>query len=302
MPYTDSVNGKGMRDMESTARRAFRLLRQHFLLLGGPWLGVCAAGFIVARTVQQIMNRLYPMVYLPTSRAAGSANLNAALSNGLIRLGAIDCVLIVEGAFKVIALALMILLVTQVDTQGGDTFSAALERLRKVPAVAGTLLKFYAVALVLGFATSLVTALTVFIYPPLSVAMHLSPHLPRWVLLVSAGLGMLLFVLCVMPVFLNLVLRLQRPSFSGGERPPGLLARAMGYGALAVGVQVALELLMRPMQRPLGNTPAIGALIGQSLIGLASNLVTALPTIACVVAIALMVMDVEEPVTDGEPA
>jgi hypothetical protein len=56
------------------------------------------------------------------------------------------------------------------------------------------------------------------------------------------------------------------------------------------------------MQRPLGNTPAIGALIGQSLIGLASNLVTALPTIACVVAIALMVMDVEEPVTDGEPA
>jgi hypothetical protein len=252
------------------------------------------------------MNWLYPLVDWRALRAAGYANMDAALKNSMrgqfIRAGAIDCVLIVEGAFKVIALALMVLLVTQLGTQGGDTFSAALERLRKVPAVAGTLLKFYAVALVLGFATSLVTALTVLIYPPLSVAIHLSPHLPRWVLLVSAGLGMLLFVLCVMPVFLNLVLRLQRPSFSGEERPPGLLARAMGYGALAVVAEVALGLLMRPMQMTFVGTPPMGALIGQSLIGLASNLVTALPTIACVVAIALMVADVEEPVTGEEPA
>ena len=299
MPYTDSVKGKGLRDMESTACRALRLLRQHLLLLSAPWLVVCAVGFIVTSTVQQIMNRLYPMVDL---RAAGYANMRTALSIGLIRLGIIDCVLIVEGAFKVIALALMILLVTQVATQGGDTFSAALERLRKVPAVAGTLLKFYAIALVLGFATSLVTALTVFIYPPLSVAMNMSPHLPRWVLLVSAGLGMLLFVVCVMPVFLNLVLRLQRPSFSDEERPPGLLARALGYGALAVGVQVALGLLMRPMQMTFVGTPPMGALIGQSLIGLATNLVTSFPTIVCVVAIALMAMDAEEPVTDGEPS
>jgi hypothetical protein len=132
--------------------------------------------------------------------------------------------------------------------------------------------------------------------------MNMSPHLPRWVLLVSAGLGMLLFVLCVMPVFLNLVLRLQRPSFSDEERPPGLLARALGYGALAVGVQVALGLLMRPMQMTFVGTPPMGALIGQSLIGLATNLVTSFPTIVCVVAIALMAMDAEEPVTDGEPS
>jgi len=306
MHYTDSVKGKGLRDMESTARRAFRLLRQHFLLLSSPWLGVCAVGSIVSTTVQQILNRLYPLADMRVLRVAGYANMDAALSNnmrnGLIRMGAIDCVLIVEVAFKVIALALMILLVKQLSTQGEDTFSAAMERLRKISAVAGTLLKFYAIVLALGLATSLVTALTAFVYPLISAAMHPSPHLLRWVLMVSADLGSLLFVLCVMTFFLNLVLRLQRPLFSDEEAPQGLLARAIGYGALAFGIQVALGLLMRPMQRTLVGTPPMGALIGQSLIGLATNLVTALPTIACVVAIALMVMDAEEPVTDGEPA
>ena len=307
MPYTDSVKGKGLRDMESTTRRAFRLLRQHFLLLGGPWLGVCAAGFIVARTVQQIMNRLYPLADMRALRVAGSANLDTALTNNMrdqfIRAGAVECVQIVEVAFKVIALALMILLVKQLATQGGDTFSAALKRLRNIPSVAGILLKFFAIVLLLGFATSLVTALPIVIYVPLTLSMHMSPHLlPRWVFMVSTDLGRLLFVICVMPLLLRLMFRLQRPSVSGEERPHGLLARAMGYGALAVVAEVALGLLMRPMQRTLVGTPPMGALIGQSLIGLATNLVTALPTIACVVAIVLMVMDAEVPVTDGEPA
>jgi hypothetical protein len=238
--------------------------------------------------------------------AARSANLNAALSNGMrgnyICLGAVDCVQIVEYAFKVVALALMILLVKQLVTLGGDTFSAALDRLRKIPAVVGTLRMFYAIVLAVGLGSGLVAVLPMTIYIPLSVEMHMSPHLPRWVSMLSADLGSLLFVLCMMPVFLKLVFRLQRPSFSGEERPPGLLARAMGYGALAVGAEVALGLLMRPMQRTLVGTPPMGALIGQSLIGLATDLVTSLPTIACVVAIALMVMDAEEPVTDGEPA
>jgi hypothetical protein len=304
MPYTDSVIGKGLRDMESTARRAFRLLRQHFLLLSGPWLVVCAVGVIVTTTVQQILNRLYPLVYM---RAAVYGKLDTTLSysvrNGLIRAGSVEGVQIVEVAFKVIALALMVLLVEQLATQGGDTFSAALERLQKVPSVAGTLLKFFAIVLLLGLATSFVTALPIVLYTPLTLSMHMSHHLlPRWVFMVSNDLGRLLFVVCVMPFFLNLVSRLQRPSFSGEERPPGLLSRAMGYGALAVVAEVALGLLMRPMQRPLWGMPPISALIGQSLIGLATNLVTSLPTIACVVAIVLMVADVEEPVTDGEPA
>jgi hypothetical protein len=141
------------------------------------------------------------------------------------------------------------------------------------------------------------------IYSRLSVEIQSSSLLlPRLVSMLSIVLGSLLFVLCVMPFFLNLVFRLQRPSFSDEEAPQGLLVRTMGYGALAVVAEVALRLLMRLMQRPLGSTPPMGSLIGQSLIGLATVLITSLPTIACVVAIAMMVMDVEEPVTDREPA
>ncbi len=228
--------------MESTARRAASLLRQHPLLLSAPWLGVCAASSILTMTVQQVMNRLYPF-------------MNTAVTNGMrnnfIHLGAVDCVLLLEGAFKVVALALTILLVQQLATQDGDTISAALERLGKIPSVAGILLKFYTIALALSFATGLVAALPVVLYAPLSLAMHRSPHLlPRWVSMVCSDLGSLFFVLCAMPVVLRLMFRLQRPSLAGEEETPrGLLPRAMGYGALAVGVQVVLGLLMRPMQR-----------------------------------------------------
>jgi hypothetical protein len=293
--------------MESTARRAAQMLRQHPLLLSAPWLVVSAAGFIVTRIVQQILNRLYPLVSLHTMSAAGYAAQDAAASNNMIasfiRMVAIDSILILESAFEVIALALMVLMVKQLATQGSDTFFAALERLRKIPSVAGILLKFFAIVLLLDFATTLVAELPVILYVPLTMSMHMMPHfLPRWVMVLSADLGTLLFVLCVMPVFLKLVFRLQRPSASGQETHAGLLPRAMIYGALVIVVQVALGLLMRPMQKPLGITPAIGALMGHSLIGLVTNLVASLPTIECIVAIALMVMDAAEPVSDGELA
>jgi len=108
--------------MESTARRAFRLLRQHFLLLGGPWLVVCAVGIIVTTTVRQLMNRLYPLVNLRTMSAAGYAAQDAAASNNMInnfiRMVAIDSTLILENAFKVIALALTILMVKTARHEG----------------------------------------------------------------------------------------------------------------------------------------------------------------------------------------
>jgi hypothetical protein len=46
----------------------------------------------------------------------------------------------------------------------------------------------------------------------------------------------------------------------------------------------------------------VGAVIWQTLIGLATNLITSLPTIVCVVAIVLLAMGAEEPVTEVEVA
>jgi len=59
---------------------------------------------------------------------------------------------------------------------------------------------------------------------------------------------------------------------------------------------------MRPLQMQSASVPGAGALIQQSLIGLANILITSLPTIVCVVAIVLLVMGAEEPVTEAEPA
>lgn len=289
--------------MTSPARRAFLLLRQHFLLLVGPWLAVSAAGFIVGRIVQQVMNRLYPLVHLRELRAAGYANMDAALQNSLrgnyIRLGATECVQIVEYAFKVIALAVTVQLVAQIAMHGAGTLSAALERLRKIPSVVGTLLKFFLIALGIGLGTALVAALLVAAYIPLWGQWH-QPGMPKWLPMVSADIGQLLF-LCVMPFLLDLVWRIERASFPDEDVPEGLLRRALGYGAAAVVAEILLGLAMRPLRTSLVFAPLTGALIAQNLIGLATTLITTLPTIVCVVAIALMVMDVAQPVTEAEP-
>lgn len=291
--------------MTSPVRRAFLLLRQHFLLLGGPWLAVCAAGSVLGTMVQQIMIRLYPVVYYRDLRAAGYANADAAIQNSMrgnyIRLAAVECVSILEYAFKVIALAVMVLVVARIVSEGTDTFSAGLERFRKIPAVVGTLLKFYAIVLAIGLGTSLVATLPVMILVPLWVRWHMPPGFPRWIPTLSGDLGTLLFVFCVMPFLLDLVWRLLRQS-ADEEVPPGLLARALGYGVVAFGAEAALAWAMRPLRLRLATTQPMDAQIGHSAIGLSVYLITSLPTIVCIVAIALLVLGAAEPVTEAEPA
>jgi hypothetical protein len=292
--------------MSSPVRRAFELLRQHFLLLSGPWLAVCAGGYAVLRIVQQILLRIYPVVDPRTLRGTGYVTMNQALSNSMrgiyIRLGIGECVQLLECAFQIVALAVMVLLVTHVARHGDDTFSAALDRLGKIPAVTGNLVKFYVIVLLVGLGAALVEALPVLILIPLRISMHMTTRPGRWVPMMSADLGLLFLALCMMPFFLNLVWRLLRPSFPDDEAPDGLLKRALGYAAVAVGAEVVLRLLMRPLQAPLGVSAPMGALLKQSLIGLAANLIAAVPTIVCVVAITLLVMDAAQPVTEAEPA
>jgi hypothetical protein len=251
------------------------------------------------------MSRLYPVVDYRALRAAGYANVNAALSHSeraaFIRQGAMASVDIVEYAFKVIALGVMVLLVARLAATGTDTFSAAMERLRKIPAVAGTLLKFYAIALAIGLGTGLVATLPVLILIPMRIQWHMSPGSPRWIPMLSADLGTLFFVLCVMPFLLDLVWRLQRRSADEGA-PQGLLGRALGYGTAAVAAEIALDWVMRSMRMALTATPPVGDLIGHGAISLAVSLITSLPTIVCVVVIAVMVMDAAETVTEAEAA
>jgi hypothetical protein len=256
--------------------------------------------------VQQILLRMYPVFDPRTLRGAGYVTMNQTLSNSMrgiyIRLGIGECVRILEGAVEVVVLAVMILLVMHVASHGDDTFSAALDRLRKIPAVTGNLVKFYVIVLLVALGAALVSTLPVLLLVPLQLSMHMTARPGRWVSMVSADLGLLFFALCVMPFFLNLVWRLLRPSFPDDEAPEGLLKRALGYAAVGVGAEVVLRLVMRPLQVLPGISPAIGVLIRQSLIALAVNLIAAVPTIVCVVAITLMVMDAAQPVAEEETA
>jgi len=284
--------------MSSPVRRAFLLLRQHFLLISGPWLVVCAAGFAVLKVVQQIMSRMYPVFDTRTLRGMGHQQMNAAVLTSqranFIRLGAIECVAVLEGAFEVLALAVMVLLVARIAAQGEDTVAAALGRLRNIPGVAGTLLKFYAIALAIGLGTMVIAILPAFLIVPMRLSLHWPFQIVRWVTWISAEAGTLLFVCCVMPFLLDAVWRLQRPESPDEDAPPGLLARAIGYGVVAICIEIAVRLPSRLLQASLPHTPGTGPSIGQYAFGLATVLLTALPAIVCIVAITLLVMSAEE--------
>jgi hypothetical protein len=295
--------------MRSPARRASFLLRQHTVLLVGPWLGACAFGFAGLQVVLQVANRLYPVVNMRAVRDSGG-DMNSALAESIrttyIRLGAVECVAILECALKIVVLALTVLLVAQVARYGADTLSDAMERLRKVPAVTSTLLKFFLLVLVIGVGTTLIATVPVLLYIPGQARIH--GALPvmhgflRWGRIVSSDVGRLLFVLCAMPFFLSFVAHfLGRPS-SDEDAHHGLLGRALGYGTVAFAVEVALGLLLRPLQVHFSGSRAVGAVIWQSLIGLAVSLTTSLPTILCVVVIVSLAMGAETPVAEVEPA
>lgn len=292
--------------MTSPVRRAFVLLRQHPVPLVGPWLGVCALGFVGVQAVQQVTNRLYPVASLRAVRGSEYVDRNTAFAQsiraGLIRQGAVGCVELVEYAFKVIALAVIVLAVARIATQGEDSFSAAVERLQNAPGVTATLLKFYGIAIAIGFGTALVAMLPAALIVSLQVAMHWPAQILRWATWISAQTTMLLFVCCIMPFFLDLVWRLQRPTSPDEEVPDGSLGHALRYGAAATGAQLAIALLFQLMQASLWGKPQAGISIGQEAFWLARDLVTALPTIVCVVAIALMMMPGEAPVTEAEAA
>jgi hypothetical protein len=294
--------------MTSPVRRAFVLLRQHPVLLSGPWLGVCAIGFIVVQMVQQVINHLYPVVDLRALRASGG-DMNSALAEsmraGLIRQGVVLGVEILEDAGKIIVLALTILLVAQVARYGTDTFSDAMERLRKVPGVTSTLLKMILLVLGIGVGTALIAIVPVLLYIPWQIrmrgAVNATPAFLRWGHTLSTGPGRMLFILCIMPIFLRFVAHfLQRTS--GGDAHKGLLRRALGYGVVAFVAEAVLESLVRPLQMQIASPPTAGAVTWQSWTGLAASLVISLPTFLCVVAIVLLAMGAEEPVTEVEPA
>jgi hypothetical protein len=290
--------------MDSPAFRAFVILRQRFLLLSGPWLGVSVIGFLILKMVQQVKLQAFPVLNASASRGLAYPQMHAELTDRMranfISVGILECVEVVQIAAKILALALTVLLVRQVAVQGADRFSAAWERLWMVPEVTRSLLKFFAIVIVVGLGTTLVAVLPVVVIVPLRGALHMPARIPRWMLVLSAELGKVLFVCCVMPFLLNLVWRLEGKLSSDEKAPQELLLRALGYGAVTVSVEVGLTLLLQPIQ--LEVVQRLGGLMGQTLIGLAANLLTALPTVVCMVAISLMVLGAEVPAIEVEPA
>jgi hypothetical protein len=180
-----------------------------------------------------------------------------------------------------------------------------MERLRKVPAATSTLLKLFLLVLAIGFGTTLIATVPVLLYVPWQAAhggLHAFVPFPRWATTLSYDVGRLIFACCIMPFFLDFVAHFEQQASRGEDARRGLLGRAIGYGVVALLAEVALGLLMRSLRTQLAGVRGTGVLILQWAIGLAAELVTALPTIVCVVAIALMMMRTGEPVTDAEPA
>ena len=294
--------------MDSSARRAFQLLRQHPVLLGAPLLGVSACNFLLSTTFQNILRPPVSAVRVRALRAEGHAavpELLSALRTSLIRFGLFTSLEIFQYALQAAALALTIMLVVQLSRNGEDTFSGAIERLRKIPALTSTVVRFgllFFLIVVASLVASAVPFFAIVISRSRVGGMHTPPHMST---LTATAFLIVWLTLCayfVMPYFLDLMLHVQQLSFPNDFVRKRITVRAWRYAAVAIGATVLLGLLVRDVRLPLNGTPMMDDLIVRNMVGLIASIITSLPRIPFVVAAALLVMNIEEPVTEAERA
>ncbi len=291
--------------MSSTAQRTFSLLRQHPVLLGGPLLVVNAFDFVLDKSAHHIINQVFPRVPLGVIRGGGPAVLVAAAEGALVHFVVLLCVQILQLVLQAAIVALMIVLVMHLARYGADTLSAALHRLRQIPDLTGTLFRLS----LLFFVIQLITAIVAFVPLLLFLMPHRVPGQPlphihpisTLTITIIAGVWLAIVAYFAMPLFLDLVLRVQRRSLPDGLARRQMKTRIWHWALATIVATLALVAMNLGILAPLRGTPAMDHLISRNLLRLAVALVLDLPKFVFVVAATVVVMQVGETVTQTEP-
>lgn len=292
------------------------MLRQHLWLLSGPWLAASAVVFGIGTTVRRVTDQVFPRIdsqTLHAARVAGKAGLPIVLAG--LRISTIRMVIstgdqVIQYLLQACALALMVVLVAQLAAGGECTLRSGFERLRKVPALASAVLRFAAIILGIGLVIGMaVVAAAVFASLCFAVIAirgnvhgpHAAPPIPPGMFIVVIVPAAAAFVYYVVPYLLSFVFAVQgRPTPRELVKKP-MISRARRYAALTVAASGVLGLSMFFIQRYLAANSVIHNALSLNIERLAANLLTSIPTVPFIVAIALMTMSSEIPVTEAEP-
>jgi len=302
--------------MNSTLQRTLGLIREHPLQLLGPMLGAATINFIVFRIESYFRDLYFPQINsqaMHAMRQAARVNGGAAVSalstaaQSMLARGAIIFgVQILQLLLDLFAVALTVALVAHLHRYQADTFTAAIERLRTVPRLLGSLVRlalrifFAGIGVVLVMAIAGGVLLIVF-------GVHRVPTAPPHGWFWLPGVGLLSFVLygavasLVMPYFLYVSFQIQQQTWPDDSVRARLTTQAIRFAWIAAGVYACLVGLVGVANLSLAGTAVLTNNFLHGIERLIVAVVEEIPLIALVVAVASVVARANEPVIESEP-
>ena len=293
--------------MNASERRALPLLLRHPVLLASPMLGVAAFNFVLWKIAYGFDDHFFPRIPVPVVRHGSRAALPvvfAGLRHTSVRLVITSSTQIVQIILESFAVALTIMLVTHLYSRGADTFGSAIQRLRAIPALSRTLFLFALRLFGIGLVGVLVAALLVVLF--------LVPHgahvaLPTatallWRVAILASFWIAVAAYFAMPYFVDVVLYIQQHTVADDSVRRQVEAQARRYAWIAIGAGLVLGLCGGYANLSVAGTAATNHVVAGAVVKLAVDLITEVPKIAFVVAVAMLVMRTTAPERESEPA
>jgi hypothetical protein len=305
--------------MNSTLRRSAELIRNHSLLLV-PMLGTTVFNSIVFFGIIRHFRDLYfPRIDSHAMRAmklaarvdggAAAAAYAVALHNSRARFAIMSGTGIIQIMLDLLAVALTVSLAAQFCRSGSDTLANAIERLRMVPRLFGTLVALALRILMVG--TIVVIGLAVLSFIPLMI--FYKGHIPAFdssaassgvgLLVVSMGALLTIGIVAsfVMRYFLDASLQIQGLPLPNAPARKQITRQAVRYAWSLAGAFAFVTLLVGGANVALAGTPVLTNMFLHGIEMLIVSVVQEFPVIVFVVAVSLLVAGGGEQLIESEP-
>ena len=211
---------------------------------------------------------------------------------------------IVQIILEAFAVALTIMLVTHLYRRGADTFGSAIQRLRGIPALWRTLFWFVLRLIGIGLVGVLVAALlfVLFLLPHGAHVALPTPNALLWKVVIFASAWIAVVAYFAMPYFVEVVLHIQQQTVADDSVRRRVEAQAQRYAWIAIGAGLVLSLCGGYANLYLARMTATNHVVWGTAVNLAVDLITEVPKVAFVVAVAMLVIRTTSPARESELA
>jgi hypothetical protein len=303
--------------MNASLQSSFAMFRKWPVLLAAPMLLAKVVTFTVYTTAKSLNDRYFPMVRLPRPVQGVHLPPHVVLPQAWSVLeiqaarGAISLSSQIAGLMlECFAMVLTVLLATEMYRYGSGSLRSAMERVKKIPSLGWTLLRFTGrlIFVLMGVALGTVSVFTILLLLFRGWGAGLSP-LPvpsmssslSWGVLIGLVLGSIAAYFLV-PHFLALILKIQGKTGPYDRVQPETAKQVLHFAWLALAAMLGVGWIVGRVNLAIAGGPLLTNTPLHVIQRLAASLITSVPIIWFVIAATVVASPAGEQVRVLEPA